>query len=164
VGVDPADPVPSLGGRGLLVDVPGSGYGIRDQRVIAARDDVAVALRHAASERRWLAGPARALLRTEAEPGGLWTVTLCVEQPDGALHNLSEGVASDEGDGTVEVSLGDVCAAVQPGQPLVALVAGSSFPRWPRPKQLGTQRLLESSRLELTIATEPIVSSPSRGR
>jgi predicted acyl esterase len=164
VGVDPADPVPSLGGRGLLVEVPGSGYGIRDQRAIAARDDVAVALRHAASEHRWLAGPARALLRTEAEPGGLWTATLCVEQPDGALHNLSEGVASDEGDGTVEVPLGDVCAAVQPGQSLVALVAGSSFPRWPRPKQLGTQRLLESSRLELTIAIEPIVSSPSRGR
>jgi uncharacterized protein len=159
VGVDPADPVPSLGGRGLLVEVPGRGYGIRDQRDIAARADVAVALRHGATERAWLAGPVRALLQTEAEPGAMWTVTLCVEQPDGALHNLTEGVATDDGGGTVAVPLGDVCAAVEPPQRLVALVAGSSFPRWPRPKQLGTQRLLEGSWLELTTATEPIVSS-----
>jgi putative CocE/NonD family hydrolase len=158
VSVDPADPVPSLGGRGLLVEVPGGGFGIRDQRVIAARDDAAVALRHVATERRWLAGPARALLRTEAKPGSTWAVTLCVEQPDGALHNLTEGVGTDEGDGTVMVSLGDVCATLEAGQPLVALVAGSSFPRWPRPKARGTQRMLEGSRLELTTAAQP--SSP----
>jgi len=160
VSVDPADPVPSLGGRGLLVEVPGWGFGIRDQRGIAAREDVAVAVRHAA-ERRWLAGPACALLRTEAEPGSMWTVTLCVQQPDGALHNLTEGVGTDEGDGTVTVSLGDVCATVEPGQPLVALVAGSSFPRWPRPKYRRTQRMLEGSRLELTAAAEPISLGPS---
>jgi hypothetical protein len=46
-----------------------------------------------------------------------------------------------------------VCATVEAGQPLVALVAGSSFPRWPRPKARGTQRLL-------TTAAEP--SSPLR--
>jgi uncharacterized protein len=159
VGVDPANPVPSLGGRGLLVEVPGGGYGIRDQRAIAARDDVVVALRHAPTQRTWVAGPARAVLRTDAEPGALWAVTLCVEQPDGALHNLTEGVATDVGEGNVEVPLGDVCATVEPGQLLVALVAGSSFPRWPRPKRLGTQRVLEGSRLELTTATQPIVSS-----
>jgi predicted acyl esterase len=152
VSVDPADPVPSLGGRGLLVGVPGSGFGIRDQRAIAARDDVAIALRHAAAERRWLAGPASALLRTEARPGSLWTVTLCVEQPDGALHNLTEGVGNDGGDGRLTVVLGDVCATVEPGQRLVALVAGSSCPRWPRPSSAGRQRLLEGSRLELTTA------------
>lgn len=88
----------------------------------------------------------------------MWTVTLCVQQPDGALHNLTEGVGADEGDGTVTVSLGDLCATVEPDQPLVALVAGSSFPRWPRPQRFGTQRLLDGSRLELTTATEPLVS------
>jgi predicted acyl esterase len=160
VGVDPADPVPSLGGRGLLVEVPGRGFGVRDQRRIAARGDVAVALRQAASERRWLAGPACARLRTEAEPGSMWTVTLCAEQPDGALHNLTEGVAIDGGGGRVSVPLGDVCATLEPRQPLVALVAGSSFPRWPRPKHGGPQRILEGSRLELTVAAEPVVPSP----
>jgi putative CocE/NonD family hydrolase len=153
VSVDPTDPVPSLGGRGLLVEVPGWGFGIRDQRGVAARDDVAVAARDASPERRWLAGPARALLRTEAERGSMWTLTLCVEQPDGALHNLTEGIGTDERDGTVTVSLGDVCATVEPGQPLVALVAGSSFPRWPRPKHRQTQRLVEGSRLELTVSS-----------
>jgi predicted acyl esterase len=156
VRVDPADPVPSLGGRGLLVEVPGRGFGIRDQRRIAARDDVAVALRHAMPEPCWLAGPTRAVLRTEAQPGSTWTVTLCVEQPDGALHNLTEGVATDDGDGDVTASLGDVCAVIQAGRPLVALVAGSSFPRWPRPASAGTQRLLEGSRLELTTAADPL--------
>jgi uncharacterized protein len=155
VRVDPAQPVPSLGGRGLLVGVPGRGFGIRDQRPIAARDDVAVALRHAMPQPCWLAGSARAVLRTEAEPGSMWTVTLCVEQPDGALHNLTEGVATDAGVGGVTVSLGEVCAAIEAGRPVVALVAGSSFPRWPRPASAGRQRLLEGSRLELTTAAEP---------
>jgi hypothetical protein len=81
-----------------------------------------------------------------------------VEQPDGALHNLTEGVGTDDGDGAVTVALGDVCAAIEPGQPLVALVAGSSFPRWPRPDRPGRQRLLQGSRLELTTAAGPIGS------
>jgi uncharacterized protein len=164
VSVDPADPVPSLGGRGLLIEVPGWGFGIRDQRGIAARDDVAVAGCDAAPKPRWLAGPVRALLRTEAEPGSMWTVTLCVRQPDGALHNVTEGVGKDEGNGTVTVSLGDVCATVEPGQPLVALVAGSSFPRWPRPTNRRTQRMLEGSRLELTTTAEPILPWPAGPR
>jgi hypothetical protein len=96
------------------------------------------------------------VLRTEARPGSLWTVTLCVEQHDGALHNLTEGVATDAGHGGVTVSLGDVCAVIEAGQPVVALIAGSSFPRWPRPASAGTQRLLEGSRLELTTAAEPL--------
>jgi putative CocE/NonD family hydrolase len=153
--VDPADPVPSLGGRGLLVQVPGEGWGVRDQRPVAARPDVAVAARHAEPERRWLAGPAGATLRTEATEGSTWAVTLCLEQPDGALHNLTEGVALDDGSGTVAVDLGDVCATVEPGQAVVALVAGSSFPRWPRPRHRATQRLLEGSSVELSAAGLP---------
>jgi uncharacterized protein len=155
LAVDPADPVPSLGGRGLLVQVPGGGFGVRDQRPVAARGDVAVAARHTAPERRWLAGPASATLRTDADEGALWAVTLCLEQPDGALHNLTEGVAIDDGTGTTEVQLGDVCATVEPGQPVVALVSGSSFPRWPRPRHRATQRLLEGSTLELAAAGLP---------
>jgi hypothetical protein len=94
----------------------------------------------------------------------MWTVTLCVRQPDGALHNVTEGVGKDEGNGTVTVSLGDVCATVEPGQPLVALVAGSSFPRWPRPTNRRTQRMLEGSRLELTTTAEPILPWPAGPR
>ena len=153
--VDPADPAPTLGGRGLLIKVPGSGWGVRDQRPLAARRDVAVAASHSEPEGRWLAGPVSATLRTEARPGATWAVTLCLEQSDGALHNLTEGVALDDGSGTAVVDLGDVCAAVDAGQPMVALVAGSSFPRWPRPQAGTTQRLLEGSTLELTATGLP---------
>jgi uncharacterized protein len=155
VRVDPGDPVPSLGGRGLFVQVPGWGYGVRDQRPVAQRPDVLVAGRWSERERRWLAGPVGAVLRTETEPGSTWAVTLCLEQPDGALHNLSEGVARDDGTGETVVSLGDVCTTVEPGQALVALVAGSSFPRWPRPRGRADQRVLEGSRLEVTTAAWP---------
>jgi uncharacterized protein len=150
VAVDPADPVPSLGGRGLLVQVPGGGYGPRDQRPLAAREDVLVSRVRDSAERRWLAGPVRAVLRTAAEPGSRWVVTLCVERPGGVLHNLCEGIAVDDGRGTASVALGDVCVTVEPGQSLVALVAGSSFPRWSRPVTGGEQRVLDGSRLELT--------------
>src|SRR5215216_6428578 len=85
-------------------------------------------------------------------------------QPNGALHNLTEGVATDEGDGTLTVSLGEVCARVEPGQPLVALVAGTSFPCWPRPKHRRTLRLLECSRLELTTAAERVSPWPVSSR
>jgi uncharacterized protein len=156
MAVDPADLVPSLGGRALLVQVPGGGWGVRDQRPVARREDVTVAARHSSPERRWLAGPASAVLRTDAEGGSTWAVTLCLEQPDGALHNLTEGVAIDDGTGTTVVRLGDVCATVEPDQPVVALVAGSSFPRWPRPRGGATQRLLEGSTLELTAARLPV--------
>jgi hypothetical protein len=46
--------------------------------------------------------------------------------------------------------LGDACIEIAPGQALVALVAGSSYPRWARPAAAGTQRVVEGSRLELT--------------
>jgi hypothetical protein len=100
-----------------------------------------------------------------AEPGELplKPAVVSVDPADplpslGGRRLLVEGVGADEGGGTVTVSLGDLCATVEPDQPLVALVAGSSFPSWPRPQRFGTQRLLDGSRLELTTATEPLVS------
>jgi predicted acyl esterase len=153
VAVRPDDPVPALGGRALLVGVPGRGDGVRDQRPLVGRDDVHVALRAPLPGARTLAGPVRARLAAEADAGALWTVTLCLEQADGALHNLCEGVArAGGGEHAVVVELGDVCVDVADGQALVVLVAGSSFPRWPRPPAAGTQRIGAGSALELTVA------------
>lgn len=88
-----------------------------------------------------LAGPVRARLVADAGADGAaqWTVTLCVEREDGAWHNLCEGVA--RGAGPVEVDLGAVCVDVAAGERLVVLVAGSSFPRWPRPAAAGQRDL-----------------------
>jgi uncharacterized protein len=152
--VDPDAPVPSLGGRGLLVEVPGWGYGVRDQRPLVDRDDVHVALRWAPGEALTLAGPVRARLQTAAGTcaDALWTVTLCVEHPTGELHNLCEGVARAAASADrVCVELGDVCVDVAAGQALVALVAGGSFPRWPRPGAAGIQRIGSDSALDLSL-------------
>jgi hypothetical protein len=65
-------------------------------------------------------------------------VTLCVEREDGCLQNICEGVArTSPGATDATVELGDACIEIAPGQALVALVAGSSYSRWPRPAAEG---------------------------
>jgi uncharacterized protein len=151
--VDPEAPVPSLGGRGFLVNVPGHGRGVRDQRTLLGRPDVHDALRVAESAPMTLAGPlwAKLNVRTDGPSDAYWVVSICVEQPDGALHNLCEGIGRAPANArSVTVDLGDVCVDVAHDQALVVLVAGSAFPRWPRPLAAGTQHLNVGSRLELT--------------
>lgn len=161
-GVDPADPVPSRGGRGFTPGLPDDGWGVRDQRPTAARADVVEAASTTLVEPTLLAGPVTAHLRTAADGDGacLWTATLCHEQPDGALHNLCDGVATAAADaGEVELSLGHVCVALPAGARLVLLVAGSSFPRWPRPAHARTQSLRAGGQLELTVAPYELLDS-----
>ncbi len=155
--VDPAAPVPSRGGRGLLVFEPGWGHGIVDQRPLLGRDDVHVAARLTLDRDMLLAGPLTARLVTAAEDNAgsecLWVATLCVERPDGALHNLGEGVArAPRGVEHVDVELGHTMVLLPAGSTLVLLVAGSSFPRWPKPAARGGQRVLEGSELVVTVA------------
>jgi predicted acyl esterase len=161
--VRPEDLPPSLGGRGILVGVAGSGWGPRDQRPLADRDDV-LCLEAApiATGETTLAGSATARLRVEAHGGGCrqWTVVLCLRAPDGRLEVLTEGVAqaptkADE----VEVPLGDVCVAVPADSRLVALVAGGSVPRWEPVRTAGRQRVLDGSELVVTT-TEPERANP----
>jgi uncharacterized protein len=153
--VDPGSPVPSYGGRGVLVQVPGGGYGVADQRPLLERADVHVAGRITLAADTLLAGPITARLRTAASGEGerLWTATLCQRQADGALFNLADGVASAAPEAEeVAVDLGDTFCLVPAGSELVLLVAGSSFPRWPKPAAAGRQRLLAGSGIELTTA------------
>ncbi|ADB53202.1 CocE/NonD family hydrolase [Conexibacter woesei] len=154
--VDPADLPPALGGRGLRMTVPDPGFGPRDQRPLAARDDVlALPLRDSAGPLT-LAGPVTARLAVGADGGVTrdWVVTLCVERADGELFNVCEGIARApvEAD-VVEVSLGDVCVFVEKEERLVALVAGGATPRWPAPAVPGTQHVrADGSALSVTLA------------
>lgn len=155
--VDPASPVPSLGGRGLLVLVPGWGYGVADQRPLVERPDVHVAATVVVPDELVLAGPITARLAVSADgppdADRTWTATLCAERPDGALHNLAEGVArAPRSAGAVDVGLGDTFVCLTAGTKLVLLVAGSAFPRWPLPAADGVQHVLEGSTLALTRA------------
>ena len=67
--VDPAAPVPSLGGRRLLVNTPGWGHGIADQRPLLDRDDVHLAVRETLAWDALLAGPISANLAIAALGG-----------------------------------------------------------------------------------------------
>jgi putative CocE/NonD family hydrolase len=152
--VRPEDLPPSLGGRGILVGVPGFGWGPRDQRPLADRDDVlCLEAPPLAAGPTTLAGPVAARLRVEARGGSVrqWTVVLCLRAPDGRLEVLTEGIAqaptpADE----VEVQLGDVCVAVPADSRLVALVGGGSVPRWEPVRTAGRQRVLDGSELVVT--------------
>jgi putative CocE/NonD family hydrolase len=155
--VDPGAPVPSLGGRGLLINVPGSGFGVADQRPLVNRSDVHEALSHTVGEGMLVAGPIRLSIATAADRGAdcerFWAATLCVEQPNGELHNLVEGIArARPGTSPVEVDLGDTLAWIPRGSKLVLLIAGSSFPRWPLPPLHGKQEILSGSTIEMTLA------------
>jgi len=152
--VRPEDLPPSLGGRGILVGVPGFGWGPRDQRPLAGREDVlCLEAPPAGAGATVLAGPVAARLRVEARGGSArqWTVVLCLRAPDGRLEVLTEGVAQAPTQAVeVEVPLGDVCVAVPADSRLVALVGGGSVPRWEPVRTAGRQRVLDGSELVVT--------------
>jgi uncharacterized protein len=154
--VSHGNPVPSLGGRGLLVNTPGWGNGILDQRPLLQRDDVHGAVHFRLAEDTLLAGPMRVRLNAAvaSDPGDrLWCATLCVERPDGALHNLAEGVArAAPGGDAVEIELGHTLSLLERGTTLVLLLAGSSYPRWPKPAGDGVRSVGSGSELIMTVA------------
>jgi hypothetical protein len=100
------------------------------------------------------AGPATATLAVSAtgEDRRQWVAILCLEQPDGALVNLAEGITTAMPGATeVTVELGDVCVQAARGARLVLLVAGGLAGRFPPPAGAAVQRV-HGCALELTVA------------
>jgi predicted acyl esterase len=152
--VDPADLPPTLGGRALLVALLYNGGGVMDQTRLTGRADVLALPLADVPAGASLGGPVTARLHVAATGGETrdWVVTLCVRRTDGALDNLSEGIARQPTDAdAVEVELGDVYLQLQEGETLVALVAGGSFPRWSPPASPGHQEVLAGSSIELPV-------------
>jgi predicted acyl esterase len=153
-GFDPANPVPSRGGRALRVGTAGGwGFGPVDQRPIAVRPDV-VCLAVELTEPVLLTGPVVALLEmdTNGSPISDWACTLCYEARDGALINLCEGIRRAPGsERKVVVELGDVCAELPAGTVLRLLVAGSSYPRW-EPLSDATRQSVQAGSLRVTVS------------
>jgi uncharacterized protein len=156
IEVDPAQLPPTLGGRALLVSFPGTGFGVRDQRPLAARDDVLTL--HAQAPpgmRTLLAGPVSARLPVAADGEGRcdWAATLCLVGSDGRLDNLCEGIARcDATAAEVAIELGDVCVELAPGARLALLVAGGSFPRWEGVSRAGRQRVMPGGALRVRVS------------
>jgi uncharacterized protein len=153
-----ADPVPSLGGRGLLAHTADPGFGVVDHGPLIGRDDVHTAMDLGLSVDTLLAGPVTAHLLTGLPESSndsqqLWVATLCVQGEAGQLDNLVGGVAIAQAGRPCVVELGDTFAWLPAGSRLVLLISGSSYPRWPLPAVDCVQHILDGSELRLTLAS-----------
>ncbi len=168
IAVDPTDLPSPTGGRAMLVGFPGSAWGPRDYRHLAARSDVLVLPATFPQQRGILAGPAVLRLSVSATGGDerQWVAILCVQEPGGSLMVVTEGVAlAPTGAMSVEIPLGDICLQVGSGRALVVLVAGGCVPRWEPVACDGLQHVHEGSSLSLLTASfdavEPSENGPS---
>ena len=140
---DPADPVPTAGGQGVLS--PAYQAGPFDQAAVEARADVLVFTSEALREELEVTGRVRVLLHADSSaPSTDWVARLCDVHPDGRSLNLCDGI--------VRVTEGaDACAAHEidlwstsnvflPGHRIRVHVTSSSFPRWDRNLNTGDQR------------------------
>ena len=142
---DPAALPRALGGRRLQGGAPGSGMGPRDQRPLLERRPRAAARRRAAlADGIAAAGPASATLAVSATGEALrqWVAILCVEEADGALINLAEGVmeapaAASEDHGRARRHLRRAGA----GARLALVIAGGLARRFPAPATAAEQRV-----------------------
>ena len=152
---DPAALPAALGGRRLQGGVPGGGFGPRDQRP-RRRGGHALRLDYGAGPggSPLAAGRAAAAAGGRRRAGGdprQWVAILCLEEPDGALMNLAEGVARAAPDASeVTLDLGDVCVELPPASRLALLVSGGLARRFPAPATAAEQRVHGAS-LTLTV-------------
>ncbi len=129
---DPANPVPTIGGRTLSpVFAPG---GVQDQTPIETRHDVLVYSSNPLGEPITIAGEVRAELHVTADTDLVDVVARLVDvDPDGGTTNIAEGIHRTHlTSGTavrVDVDLWDVAHTFRPGHRLRLQVAGSNFPR-----------------------------------
>ncbi len=134
---DPADPVPTLGGRNLL-----AAAGVQDHASLLDRRDVAVFRTAPAVAETWIAGPvsARLTVRTDA-PSFDISARLLDIAPDGTanlvLSHLARVADAAPGKTQVSVDLGQIVHQIDPGHRLALLLAGSDFPAWDRNPQTG---------------------------
>jgi putative CocE/NonD family hydrolase len=140
---DPANPAPTLGGATLMsADYPA---GPVDQTELEAREDVLVFSSEPLEEALEVTGRLRVVLHAESSaPSTDWVARLCDVDPDGHSFNLCDGVlrigeGSDQG-GRYEIDLWSTSNVFLPGHRLRVHVTSSSFPRWDRNLNTGSQR------------------------
>jgi uncharacterized protein len=151
---DPAALPRARGGRRLQGGVPGSGMGPRDQRPLldggrALRLDVAPL-----AESVVAAGPASVTLAVASagDAPRQWVAILCLEEAEGELINLAEGVTvAPPTVAEVTVELGDICVELERGARLVLVVAGGLARRFPPPAAAAEQRV-DGASLALTVS------------
>lgn len=142
-GYDPADPVPTRGGQGVMsVGYPS---GPIDQSPIEARSDVLVFTSEPLQVPLEVTGPVSVQLHVESSaPSTDWVARLCDVHPDGRSINLCDGIhrvaAVPPGPAPLEIELWSTSNVFLPGHRLRVHVTSSSFPRWDRNLNTGNQR------------------------
>jgi hypothetical protein len=142
---DPADPVPSIGGR-TLAPIFGPG-GIQDQSDVELRDDVLVYTSPMLTAPVSIAGPVTAVLHVSSSAVDTDVTAKLVDvEPDGFCANVAEGIIRAryregfnrevllaQGEPTeLTVDLWHVAHTFLPGHAIRLEVSSSSFPRWDR--------------------------------
>lgn len=140
---DPADPVPTVGGHGVLW--PGSPSGPMDQTEVEARPDVLVFTSAPLPDELEVTGRVRVVLYARSSaPATDWVARLCDVHPDGRSINLCDGIvratADPSGINRYEIDLWSTSTVFFGGHRLRVHVTSSSFPRWDRNLNTGDQR------------------------
>jgi uncharacterized protein len=140
---DPADPVATLGGHGVMS--VGRVGGPRDQATVEAREDVLVFTSEPLRRELEVTGRIRVVLHAHSSaPSTDWVARLCDVHPDGRSYNLCDGIVrvAEGADALrrVEIDLWSTSNVFLVGHRLRVQVTSSSFPRWDRNLNTGDQR------------------------
>jgi putative CocE/NonD family hydrolase len=139
---DPQNPVPTVGGNGVLW--PGYPSGPFNQAAIEARDDVLVFTSDPLVTDLEAIGRVRVVLHAESSAASTdWVARLCDVHPDGRSINLCDGILRVNmmrGLARYEIDLWSVGNVFLRGHRLRVHVTSSSFPRWDRNLNTGNQR------------------------
>jgi putative CocE/NonD family hydrolase len=139
---DPADPVPTVGGHGVMTAAHPAGP--RDQADVEVRDDVLVFTSEPLPDDLEVTGRVRVVLHAESSaPSTDWVARLCDVHPDGRSFNLCDGILRVERDAQrcrrYEIDLWSTSNVFLRGHRLRVHVTSSSFPRWDRNLNTGRQ-------------------------
>jgi putative CocE/NonD family hydrolase len=139
---DPADPVPTRGGAVELTQAMPSGP--LDQTPIETRPDVCVFTSAPLQQDLEVTGRIRVVLHAHSSaPATDWVARLCDVFPDGRSFNLCDGILrlTQQADRTqrIEIDLWSTSNVFLAGHRLRVHVTSSSFPRWDRNLNTGSQ-------------------------
>jgi putative CocE/NonD family hydrolase len=133
--VDPSDPVPSVGGRGIDPVVPTAGP--RDQRDVEGRDDVLVYTSDPFPQGLTVMGPIGAELHVSTNVESVdVAVKVCLVEMDGRSINVVDSIRRQgyvPGEPQrVAFPVGSTAIAIPAGARVRVQVSGSNFPRFDR--------------------------------
>lgn len=140
---DPLRPAPTLGGNTVMW--PGYPAGPFDQRRLEARRDVLVFTSTPLEQELEVTGRVKAIIYAESSAQSTdWVVRLCDVHPDGRSINVCDGILrvplGAQHFGPYEIDLWSTSIAFLPGHMVRVHITSSSFPRWDRNLNTGTQQ------------------------